>query len=462
MSKEEIPYFVCNIIYRIVFCLLVSTGFAYYVCDFLQKRRHAYIAGIVYLFVLLIFEGIPWHISNFFPYLFSALAGLIVIYYLERQFIRQKLFLAISFFSIRALSADIGNYFYILIYWASQKSLTLMLNEKRQFLVFVGNTVFFIILFMGVLFFFLRLCKKSYRIKNQEMSVREFIILVTPCVAFIMGRQILTYYYYFYEEQMHQIGQRPYDFLGLLYNLVALFTIVMVIIQSQKIKMQAEEQKCKEILEHQLYNMHSHIDEVERLYEEIRGLKHDMGNHIETIRGLWENGAVSEVKGYSERLMEVYQSSVRVIKTGHPVTDVLLAEKEKTINRLAISFQNDFHFPVGMEVDVFDISILLNNALDNAIEACNRVLSDNHEGIGPVFIRLASCQKEHIFLLELTNSCKEGTMEYQDTQLLKSTKKEIGHGYGLANMRMVAEKYMGTLECKQLEDTFSLVIMLQG
>lgn len=464
MSKEEIPYFICNIIYRISFSLFVSMGFSYYVCDFLQKRRNAYLGGIVYFFVLLVFECLPLPISNFFPYLFSVLAGLIVIWYLERQFVRQKLFLAISFFSIRGLSADINNYFYALIYQASIKSPVLMLNAKRQFLVFAGNTFFSVFLFAGVFFFFLRLCKKSYHIKNQEMSVREFSMLVTPCIAFIMGRQILSYYYFFYEEQMHRIGQRPYDFLGLLYYLIALFTIVIVIIQSQEIKVQAEEQKCKDILEQELNNMHSHIEEVEQLYEEIRGLKHDMGNHIMAIRGLWEAGAVSEAESYSERLMEVYQDSVREIKTGHPVTDVLLAEKEKTIKRLAISFQNDFHFPVGMEIDVFDISILLNNALDNAMEACASVLSDSDKSTGSVFIRLASRQKEHIFLLKLTNSCREVPVEQgrQDAQLLKSTKKEAGHGYGIANMRMVTEKYMGTMEWKQTKDTFSLIIMLQG
>lgn len=463
MSREELPYYITSLIFRYFIIFVSVAGYIYFVRDFLSKRKNACYVGVFYLFILLLFDYFPWKIiSNFNVHLVAVLMVFMVMYALERQFLRQKLFLAIAFFSIRGLSFDIAGVFYTSIYEWTIKTPFLMLTDKRQLLTFVACMLSHILLCMVMLFVFLKLCKRSYRIKNEEMSVQEFVMLTTPCIAFSIGRLIISFYQFFYEEQMQQLGNKPYDFISFFYYVIALLTIVMVIIQSQKIKEQAEKQKLQELLVQQLHDMHSHTKEAERLYEEIRGLKHDMGNHIQIIKGLWENKAEDEAEQYFEKLMEVYQSSAGEVKTGHPVTDVLLAEKEKTMKQMGISFENDFHFPVGMEIDVFDISVLLNNALDNAMEACKELLEDRAENTTPVFIHLSVCQREHILLLEMTNSCKAVSLKYQDAGIYASTKREAGHGFGLKNMRIVAEKYMGTLECKQEENLFSLIIMLQG
>lgn len=58
--------------------------------------------------------------------------------------------------------------------------------------------------------------------------------------------------------------------------------------------------------------------------------------------------------------------------TGNPVTDVVIQRYARLAEKNGIAFQTDFLFPEGMNIDAFDLSIVINNGLENAIEACKR------------------------------------------------------------------------------------------
>ena len=77
------------------------------------------------------------------------------------------------------------------------------------------------------------------------------------------------------------------------------------------------------------------------------------------------------------------------------MTDVILAEKRKEAQERGIGFICDFHYPEKTGINAFDVSIILNNALDNAMEAA--------EGCERPFIDIKSWRQRNVYMIEVRN-----------------------------------------------------------
>ena len=215
----------------------------------------------------------------------------------------------------------------------------------------------------------------------------------------------------------------------------------------QNIKARQQEETREELLAGQMADMERHIREVEELYREIRSLKHDMGNHIMVMQKL--NG--KEQEQYARSLQEQYTAAAEGIKSGNPVTDVILLERSREAKAKGIAFDCCFLYPAGRKVDAFDLSIILNNALANAIEATDKG-----------YIRITSSLRENVYMIEIENSFYHKIVMDRESQLPVSTKEDkVFHGFGLRNIRRVAQKYHGDMEVEITGQVFRLSVMLQ-
>ena len=96
----------------------------------------------------------------------------------------------------------------------------------------------------------------------------------------------------------------------------------------QKLKEKQREENVNILLTEQIENTKQHISEVEKLYGDIRALKHDMGNHISVLENLFIKNETEEFESYLTELKTTYCVGVEGIKTGNPVTDVILTQKQ--------------------------------------------------------------------------------------------------------------------------------------
>jgi len=225
-----------------------------------------------------------------------------------------------------------------------------------------------------------------------------------------------------------------------------------MVIVFQKLKAGQMESAGEKLLQSQITDMKKHISEVEKLYQDIRLMRHDMGNHIQTIEHLLDENEKKEAAEYASRLRKEWQDMTSDIKSGNPVTDVILLEKKKEAEEQNIKFLCDFHYPEGTNADAFDISVILNNALDNSLESVNGELP---------YIDISSYRKNNIFMIVISNSFQGKAEIDDDTGLPVSTKKGAGHGLGLENIRRVAQMYLGDIAFEQEEGKVILTVMLQ-
>ena len=181
---------------------------------------------------------------------------------------------------------------------------------------------------------------------------------------------------------------------------------------------------------------------------------------MQSGKGLAGAGEYGEIEDYVRRMDETMQELEYKYVTGNAVTDVIINDKWRRAEKAGIRFDADFRY--GGEIPVFDMGIILNNLLDNAIEACEKLEP------GKGFIRLMQKRKKQFLLLEVENSF-DGTVPVQtDGGLALPTTKQntlpgiiTEHGIGLENVRDVAEKYFGGVNIKVKGDVFHVTVMLQ-
>ena len=228
----------------------------------------------------------------------------------------------------------------------------------------------------------------------------------------------------------------------------------------QKYRVLLAERQKHFVEEQQVKAMKKRLEEAENFYGSIRRVRHEMKNHMANIKGLAGAGEYGEIEDYVRRMDETMQELEYKYVTGNAVTDVIINDKCRRAEKVGIRFDADFRY--GGEIPVFDLGIILNNLLDNAIEACEKLES------GKGFIRLMLKRKKQFLLLEVENSF-DGTVPVQtDGGLALPTTKQstlpgiiTEHGIGLENVRDVAERYFGGVNIKVKGDVFHVTVMLQ-
>lgn len=439
-----------------VIALLMITGiyFGKFVCPYIKKKKGAVAVSIVYITIMLVLYMIPPQIDNFSAYLIGVIAAFLAMYIEDRRNIYQKIFLAITFFSIRWLTVAMAARLDDLV----TKALVFrnMSAEKvwLQYGLYVGTRVLDIVLCIAFIAVAIGLINKAYIYKKDEMSVKEMVMLIIPSLVGVTGYGILQYYLMIYERDTGKNLIDTYGFYGalsFLHYLISIVAILVVIVMFQNWKEMQEEQRGQELVLNQISDMKKHIEEVEKLYLDIRSMRHDMGNHIQTLEHLVAHNNMDDATEYLEHLKNEWDEVSPEIKTGSPVIDVILMEKLREAKERQIRFLSDFHYPQNTKLNAFDLSVIMNNALNNCME--------NVSGDDP-YISISSFRKNSIFMITIKNSFV-GQLNFGDSDLPETTKFGKEHGMGLNNIRRVARMYMGDISLEQGNEEVILSIMMQ-
>ena len=439
-----------------VIALLMITGiyFGKFVCPYIKKKKGAVTVSIVYITIMLVLYMIPPQIDNFSAYLIGVIAAFLAMYVEDRRNIYQKIFLAITFFSIRWLTVAMAARLDDLV----TKALVFrnMSAEKvwLQYGLYVGTRVLDIVLCIAFIAVAIGLINKAYIYKKDEMSVKEMVMLIIPSLVGVTGYGILQYYLMIYERDTGKNLIDTYGFYGalsFLHYLISIVAILVVIVMFQNWKEMQEEQRGQELVLNQISDMKKNIEEVEKLYRDIRSMRHDMGNHIQTLEHLVAHNNMDDATEYLEHLKNEWDEVSPEIKTGSPVIDVILMEKLREAKERQIRFLSDFHYPQNTKLNAFDLSVIMNNALNNCMENVSR---------DDPYISIYSFRKNSIFMITIKNSFV-GHLNFGDSDLPETTKSGREHGMGLNNIRRVARMYMGDISLEQGNEEVILSIMMQ-
>lgn len=313
------------------------------------------------------------------------------------------------------------------------------------------------ILFVAMIVIFHRLIKGEVVMAWQDVILLSILNFVGSMIANVVNGLLIVR---MDRDAFLLFDEKP-DLLWKVPMIAALIFAgeVALIYFWQRYRILLAERQKHFVEEQQVKAMKKRLEEAENFYGSIRKVRHEMKNHMVNIKGLTEVGEYGEIEEYIQRMDETMQELEYKYVTGNAVTDVIINDKWRRAEKAGIRFEADFRY--GGEIPVFDLGIILNNLLDNAIEACEKLEA------GKGFIRLTLKRKKQFLLLNVENSF-DGDAPIRKSSLLPATTKQsilpdivTEHGIGLENVRDIAERYFGGVNIKVKGDVFHVTVMLQ-
>lgn len=216
-----------------------------------------------------------------------------------------------------------------------------------------------------------------------------------------------------------------------------------------------ELEKYNTVYEQQLELCNRHMKEKENVMMNLRNARHDIKHHFIVLMEMLENNENRLATEYLGKLVDMdILSNVGISKTDNIVVDSLLNAKYSVALKSNISFEADVHIPMQLPFSGADISILLGNILDNAIEASLEIPVQER------YIKYYMRYEQNILIITVINAFNGVLYRNKNGKIITNKGDFLNHGIGLESVRKVAEKYHGSVVIEDKKNTFIIKVIL--
>lgn len=193
--------------------------------------------------------------------------------------------------------------------------------------------------------------------------------------------------------------------------------------------------------------------EVENIYRQMRGWKHDYHNHIQVMKAYLELEKYKEMDIYLDDLARDLTTIDTVLKTGNIMVDAILNSKLSLAMSQEININAKATVPKDLNIADIDICVIIGNLMDNAMEATIKL-----QNLEDRFIRVYIREMKNQLYISITNSVG-GTVKKINLEYI-STKLGINHGFGLKRVDSIVRKYNGFINRQNEEGVFATEVIL--
>lgn len=187
------------------------------------------------------------------------------------------------------------------------------------------------------------------------------------------------------------------------------------------------------LIEYQTEQSRQHLVEVRSIHQEMRGYKHDFHHHLQALKVELESGEIDRALAYIEQLDNHLMNVDTLLKTGNVSLDAILSAKIAQAKLDGITVTVKANVPDNLLLSDLELSIIVGNLLDNAIEACRKSMDKK-------FIRIFIGMKSKMLYFSMLNSSGE---KRQKVGSLFQTHKSGAHGFGLRRAEAILEEHGG-------------------
>ena len=178
------------------------------------------------------------------------------------------------------------------------------------------------------------------------------------------------------------------------------------------------------------------IEALSAAYAKQRKLTHDFQAHLDTLAGLLAQEPLdtSSLQQYVQGLRAAQTSRILLVNTHHAALDALLNQKALVAKNRMIDMQFSVNDLSGLVINGTDLTVLISNTLDNAIEACEKLPENDRR----IFVKILL--EDDVLFYSVRN--RSQPVQLQPGQLPVTTKAHPTlHGYGLQNVQNTLKKY---------------------
>ena len=307
-------------------------------------------------------------------------------------------------------------------------------NVERVVCLFITK-----ILYFAVTQFILSFRKKE----EYHFSRNEWIMILS---AFMITLLIGISMY------MITVGGKTTEYIYVAVTLLISCLDAVIFIFLRKMNRTSQIEKERDIMEIQLQRQQDEMQHLQQQYEEISILRHDFRNGIDCLCGMIEqgdcSGALAYAKRFKERKVNTILSQVQCSSTMlNAVVNAKFNDAQSkgidTSLRLVVQIPHDLEF---------DLSIMLSNLLDNAIEACEKNPSNAQ-------ILLTISEEAGYYRIVVRNTIAASVLKKNQELKTEKANKKL-HGWGLRSVTDLVSKRNGLIDFYEKEGMFYVDILL--
>lgn len=401
---------------------------------FFERRRNfsiwQYIAGVIVLAVLIKI------VNNYFLFRASNATGMVVAamalsFYFYRTSLIRRIFVPLFTWTVSIGVAE------ILVLNLISLVFGLTTNEAVNIPIYLVLGVI-VSKFLGLIICYAIHVKNRY--KFLELGISYWFLFILLFASSIIASFMIYW-------MLFTLNNQKYNIIGMVSSIGIYLGMFLALYLYERATRQNQIIHQQEQFEQQMESQLKHMDEIILKQNELRRVKHDMVNQLIAIKSYLDNADISGGQQYVASLTDQLQYISPSINTGNNALDAILSTKKSLAESKGIVFNTEIRIQERLPLDAKDLCIIFGNALDNAIEACERLPEHAEKRIDLLLV-----QDAHSLFCTLSNTAPANN----DRRFTTSKADKTNHGFGLQNIRDALANYGAELLIEQEGETFSL------
>ena len=189
-----------------------------------------------------------------------------------------------------------------------------------------------------------------------------------------------------------------------------------------------------------------HFDEMAVAQRQLKKFKHDFKNYVIGLGAYIDQNNVPGASEYLDSMKEKFAPGNTIVETGNPALDAMLSTKKAVADSKNIDFNTRIQIPENLNINSADLCVIFGNALDNAIEACERTKRAD------AVIDVDIAYNANVLYCKIIN-----TSPLPEENKRKTSKTDkFNHGFGLENIKTALSKYRSEPAITHFGDKFTL------
>ncbi|WP_041139840.1 ATP-binding protein [Beduini massiliensis] len=195
------------------------------------------------------------------------------------------------------------------------------------------------------------------------------------------------------------------------------------------------------------------FDSLAKHMEDMHRARHDLRQHLTLVQSYLEKDDKYGLKNYIDLYRNELPADVVELYCRNDVVNAIVCYYASAARTHHIHFDVKIDYPDTSAISETDITVLLGNMLENAVDACQQ------ETTNQAFIKLRIKRHGNSELLILADNTCSTPVLFNNGIPLSSKHKDLG--IGTSSMKDIAERYHGTARFEWKEGIFYTSVLIQ-
>ena len=403
-------------------------------CSEKRNRKKTIIGSVITVFLLYINVTLMdhyWGYSNVTFLIDFCITFVFAMVFLEGKWF-WKIFLILAYNIALFGCSFLAINFFVNVLHIPTEGIVLLDGSYRLAFILCSKSILFLLLLIAYV--------NRNRIKKLEKMGAGIVFL--PILTSAIGLTLVEIFSRFYTTL---------NIVWIIWLLVLIFVSFFVCFRfAYDAYRGREERKVTELLRKQIAIQQELYEQQYRNIRRVRKHQHDIKHKLIAIQQMLVQEDYEKAKSYTEDYLAELEN-IKELKYGDSVISTMLLLKEERAQKLNIQMNVDIQVFHTKRISEIDLSVILGNLLDNAIEAEKSIANDPQ-------IKVCICEKQMLYV------CVENRIEQpvgeQHLQGRSSKRDSILHGFGISCIRELVEKYEGTLEIQNQDGWFCVELYI--